>query len=78
MDFLHFSDEPFADEASAEAVFQVGVDLISHLGDDASGGCIEAHLTGLPDGVCEGFLTVHMFSPLHGFDGSVGVHVVRD
>ena len=35
VDFFDFADEAFADEAGAEAVFEVGVDLIPHLGDDA-------------------------------------------
>lgn len=35
VDFFDFSDEAFADESGSETVFEVGMDLIPHLGDDA-------------------------------------------
>ncbi|MEY5014580.1 MAG: hypothetical protein RIS92_938 [Verrucomicrobiota bacterium] len=35
VDFFDFADEAFADESGAEAVFEVGMDLVPHLGDDA-------------------------------------------
>ena len=76
MDFFDFADEAFADEACAEAVLEVGVDLVSHLRDDTGFGRVVAHLTGFPDGVREGFLAVDVFAAFHGFDGSMRVHVV--
>ncbi len=78
MDFFDFADETFADEAGAEAVFEVGMDLIPHLGDGARRLGVVAHLAGFPDRVGERFLAVDVFAAFHGLDGGMSVHVVGD
>ena len=66
--FFDFADEAFADDAGAEAVLEVGMDLVTHLGDDLGSCGVETHLAGFPNRVGEGFLTVHVFAAPDGLD----------
>ncbi len=77
IDLFDFADGTFFDQAGAEAVFEVGMDLVAHLGDHLGLRRFHAHLAGFPHGVGQRLLAIDVLAKAHGVDGSLGVHVVR-
>ena len=76
VDFLDLSDHAILNDLNCAAVEDMGVDLDSHLGDEAFFFGIILDLAALVDVVGEGFLAVDMFAELHGGHGHGGVKVV--
>jgi len=76
MDLTDFADGAFLDECDDGAVDHMGVDLDAHLGDKFFVSGQFGELSGLVNGLGEGFLGVDMQAPLHGGHGDGCVHVV--
>ena len=74
--FFDFANRAFFDQAGAEAVFEVRVDLISHLGHDLGLRSFQTHLPRFPDGVGERLLAIDVLAQAHGINGHLCVHVV--
>ena len=56
----------------------MGMDLIAHASDDFGLGCLQPHLSCLPNRMREGLLAEYVFAPSHGVQAHPGVHVVGD